>query len=491
MEKEKLVDDPQENMISNPMTPKRQQKKKRWMFPLVGVLIALSLASVIMVIYFQSHFFITARANGVSIGMLSVAEAADKLEQVNTKGIVTVNMGDYEEKIELPKKYEITEQYLEDRIGTTSFELPINQKYKEELVEKLNTLVIEEGKPSEDARIENVAGQYQIIPEVQGTVVNKEELINTIVSDVEANTGNYVYDVKDFYKKPLTTKDNKELNERLSLMKKRENKTITLQIKDQTQVLTKEEIQSFIDEQGNVQQDVVYAWVEQTNKNYGTIFQPVYFTNVHGETKKYKNNGSYGWDINMPKTRDLIVEALNSDKNQETISVPLDGDTSITNNTVTKNYIEIDLNNQKMYFFKDGVKVVDTDVITGRYNKGTATVPGFHTILYKDTDTKLEGEMLDGSKYSVPVKYWMPLKSYGGVVTQIGIHDADYKSEHFGNKEAYKTNLGSNGCINTPGTEVAKIFNNIEAGFPVIIYGDIYDSAPGEYDKPVDKGEAA
>ena len=107
-----------------------------------------------------------------------------------------------------------------------------------------------------------------------------------------------------------------------------------------------------------------------------------------------------------------------------------------------------------MYCFIDGKKIVTTDVITGRYNKGTATVPGFHTILYRTTDVNLEGQMLDGSRYSVPVKYWMPLLSQGGVVTQIGIHDSDHKLDKYGDKEAFKTDAGSNGCINTPGTEV-------------------------------------
>lgn len=73
-----------------------------------------------------------------------------------------------------------------------------------------------------------------------------------------------------------------------------------------------------------------------------------------------------------------------------------------------------------MYCFIDGKKIVTTDVITGRYNKGTATVPGFHTILYRTTDVNLEGQMLDGSRYSVPVKYWMPLLSQGALSHKSG-----------------------------------------------------------------------
>ncbi|MGX7151066.1 L,D-transpeptidase family protein [Enterococcus ureasiticus] len=490
MENEEAVSRSEKNTRAPKNNNHSNNKKKKWLVPVVGLLICLALVFTGGLAYFQSHFFITAKANGVDISLLNAKDAKKKLEELNKAESVVIKVNDKEEKIELPEKYEITEEYLKQNIGDRSIKLPINEDYKTELKNKLNELTFEQGTPSQDARIEKVDGNYQIVPEQVGTAVDKEALMNQVLKDVDANKGNYVYDVKEFYHKPAVTKDDKGLQEKLTVLSKKENKAITLDINGEKLPLTKEEIQSFIDESGNVDPNKVYAWVEQTNQKYGSIFKPIIFKNVHGVTTKYKNNGSYGWDINMPQTRDLIVQAINSDKDTEAVTVPIDGDVN-QSSTVDKDYVEIDLNDQKMYFFKDGVKVVETDVITGRYNKGTATVPGFHTILYKDTDTKLEGEMLDGSKYSVPVKYWMPLKSFGGVVTQIGIHDADYKAEYFGNKEAYKTNFGSNGCINTPGAAVAQIFNGAYAGMPVIVYGHIYDDAPGEFDKPVDYGEPA
>ncbi|ALS35827.1 hypothetical protein ABID30_003313 [Enterococcus rotai] len=490
MENEETVSRSVKNARAPQNNKQPNKKKKKWLVPIVGLLICLALVFTGGLVYFQSHFFITAKANGVDISLLNAKAAKEKLEQLNKAEDVVIKVNGKEEKIALPEKYQITEEYLKQNMGDRSIKLPINEDYKNELKNKLNELTFEEGTPSQDARIEKVDGNYQILPEQIGTAVDKEALMNQVLKDVDENKGSYVYDVKEFYQKPTVTKDDKGLQEKLASLSKKENKAITLDINGEKLTLTKEELQSFMDTAGNVDPNKVYAWVEQTNQKYGSIFKPIIFKNVHGVTTKYKNNGSYGWDINMPQTRDLLVQALNSDKDTETITVPIDGDVT-QSSTVDKDYVEIDLNDQKMYFFKNGAKVVETDVITGRYNKGTATVPGFHTILYKDTDTKLEGEMLDGSKYSVPVKYWMPLKSFGGVVTQIGIHDADYKAEYFGNKEAYKTNFGSNGCINTPGAAVAQIFNGAYAGMPVIVYGHIYDDAPGEFDKPVDYGEPA
>lgn len=57
-----------------------------------------------------------------------------------------------------------------------------------------------------------------------------------------------------------------------------------------------------------------------------------------------------------------------------------------------------------MYCFDNGKLVVETDVITGRYNKGTATVPGFHTVMDKRRNVDLSGVLTNGDgTYNVPV----------------------------------------------------------------------------------------
>ena len=142
-----------------------------------------------------------------------------------------------------------------------------------------------------------------------------------------------------------------------------------------------------------------------------------------------------------------------------------------------------------MYCFNKGKLVVETDVITGRYNKGTATVPGFHTIMDKRRNVDLSGVLTTGDgTYNVPVDYWMPLLSYGQTITEIGLHDTDHKLQYFGQPGAYQTDLGSYGCVNTPKAKVAEIYEYSYIGMPVFIYGHFYDDAPGEFDKPVDYG---
>ena len=54
--------------------------------------------------------------------------------------------------------------------------------------------------------------------------------------------------------------------------------------------------------------------------------------------------------------------------------------------------------------------------------------------------------------------------------SNVGIHDADrWRSEYGGN--IYKTN-GSHGCVNMQSEAAEKVFNIVNKGTPVIVYGE-------------------
>lgn len=224
MENEEAVSSSEKNTRAPQNNNHSNNKKKKWLVPVVGLLICLALVFTGGLTYFQSHFFITAKANGVDISLLNAKDAKKKLEELNKAESVVIKVNDKEEKIELPEKYEITEEYLKQNIGDRSIKLPINEDYKTELKNKLNELTFEQGTPSQDARIEIVDGNYQIVPEQVGTAVDKEALMNQVLKDVDANKGNYVYDVKEFYQKPAVTKDDKGLQEKLTVLSKKKIK---------------------------------------------------------------------------------------------------------------------------------------------------------------------------------------------------------------------------------------------------------------------------
>lgn len=120
-------------------------------------------------------------------------------------------------------------------------------------------------------------------------------------------------------------------------------------------------------------------------------------------------------------------------------------------------YIEVDINNQVMTYYKDGEVLVTTDIVSGN-TWGFPTPQGLYKIENKDTD-----QVLTGDDYRVHVDYWM-----GFIGWMIGIHDADWRTKFGGDN--YVLN-GSHGCINTPKEAVKTIYENVEIGVPVLVHG--------------------
>ncbi|MBE5883212.1 MAG: hypothetical protein E7291_02135 [Lachnospiraceae bacterium] len=119
-------------------------------------------------------------------------------------------------------------------------------------------------------------------------------------------------------------------------------------------------------------------------------------------------------------------------------------------------YIEIDMTAQKLYYYVDREMVIETDVVTGNMRRKMDTPAGVYFVYGKQEDRVLRGQ-----GYATPVEYWMPVNG------NIGIHDADWRSEFGG--EIYKTN-GSHGCVNVPPEVMPQLYERVEIGTPVIMF---------------------
>lgn len=119
-------------------------------------------------------------------------------------------------------------------------------------------------------------------------------------------------------------------------------------------------------------------------------------------------------------------------------------------------YIEVDLKEQKLYYYQKGILELSSDIVSGNQSSGRSTPEGVCYVYAKQTD-----RILRGRGYASHVDYWMPVNS------GIGIHDADWRDEFGGN--IYKNN-GSHGCINLPPKIVPELFEMVEIGTPVIIF---------------------
>lgn len=122
-----------------------------------------------------------------------------------------------------------------------------------------------------------------------------------------------------------------------------------------------------------------------------------------------------------------------------------------------KTYVELDKQNQKLYYYLNNELVIESDVVTGLPTKQRDTPTGIYFIINKARNTNLVGETWD-----VEVDYWL-----GVTYTGIGFHDASWRNKFGG--LIWKNN-GSHGCINTPYDAMKELYEKVETGTAVIIY---------------------
>ena len=177
-------------------------------------------------------------------------------------------------------------------------------------------------------------------------------------------------------------------------------------------------------------------------------------------------NGFYGWRVNQQEEKDWLLSALSSGQTYDrtpsfTRTAAAYGDRDYGNT-----YVEVNLTAQHLYFYKNGKQIVSSDFVSGNVSRGTITHPGIYPVAYKQRNATLKGR-----GYSTKVSYWMPFHDGEG------LHDAPWRGAFGGN--IYKTN-GSHGCVNLPPSAAKSIFENIDAGTPVIVYSLGGTSAPRE-----------
>ena len=201
--------------------------------------------------------------------------------------------------------------------------------------------------------------------------------------------------------------------------------------------------------------DGVTEFINGLSAEYDTYGTVRHFTTTSGEVKEI-SGGTYGSKLNQKAEVKYLTDAFLNGLEEVhvpayTKSSPIRGKDDIGNT-----YVEVDMGNQKMYFYKDGVLKLETDVVTGNLRLKHDTPEGVNYVYDKQ-----KNRILRGPGYASPVDFWMAVN--GG----IGIHDASWRSEFGG--EIYKTD-GSHGCINTPIEKMTELYDMVTLGTPVIMY---------------------
>lgn len=202
-------------------------------------------------------------------------------------------------------------------------------------------------------------------------------------------------------------------------------------------------------------ESMIEEYVAYLGSVYNTVGMERNFQSTRGDIVKV-SGGAYGNELDLKTELKYLKEAFLLKKREvrtpEYISEAFVKGTDDIGNT----YIEIDMGNQMMYYYKNGKLKLDTPIVTGNMRRNWDTPATVCYVYYKQRN-----RVLRGPGYASPVKYWMPVHG------NIGIHDASWRKEFGG--DIYLTD-GSHGCINTPSEKMKELYEMVEIGTPVIMF---------------------
>lgn len=480
------------------MEEKKAFNKKKLKVVLVLCIVASVIAGIGLLVYIH-HVDTTTLGRkisvyGLDVSKLTVEEAQQKISETFQNKTVTLNENgeDIYSTSLAQMGYSLDQDVLKSALETLQqqrsqkFQLLASQKdyqidyqiFKDEAQEQ-TALAVEnfnnkERTDSTDAHIRysKKKQKYVLVEQVVGNQIDENRLLSFVddTLDEKFKTELFVSEAKivlseDVYCQPdieASGEMKQQVKKLNSQLKKYRSTTVTYVFGSETQVLDSETISSWLKIKNSgmsIDQDAAANYISEMANKYNTIYVPRTFHTSLGTDITVSDN-EYGYRIDQDGELAQLLEDM---KSGEDISrEPVYSSSGMQRNgtdDLAGSYIEVSLDAQHLWLYKDGALITETDIVSGAPTAKRETYRGAWPIAYKASPFTLSSEEYG---YATTVKYWMPFV-YGQ-----GLHDASWQSSFGGNR--YKTGHGSHGCINLPEDQAALIYNTIDGGYPIIIY---------------------
>lgn len=159
--------------------------------------------------------------------------------------------------------------------------------------------------------------------------------------------------------------------------------------------------------------------------------------------------------MNIPSEIDEVIKLISTGKSSKKEIVLVSRGLPKGIKEGLSDFVEVSISQQKLWLFRGGSLILETDVVTGNEKLDRNTPIGDYKILFK-----VRNKVLKGPGYESFVSYWMPFyKGYG-------LHDATWR-RRFG-ASIYQTG-GSHGCVNIPPKMAPLVYENVIVGMPVLV----------------------
>lgn len=324
-------------------------------------------------------------------------------------------------------------------------------------------------------------GRYEIRAAVPGTEIDaaklqartRETLENSFAKNLLAGTIKIEIN-EAIYKDPPVTDRQLALKEKLELLNKRLEyypaASVTYTFGSKKEQLGAETIREWVvqnDKEIYLDEKKMRAYIAEMAEKYNTKRADRLFMTSYGyEVGMWQSE--YGYVIDQEAEYQQLCQDLESGVPIE--REPIYAQTGYNRDGMDDlmgNYIEVGLDNQYMWCYKNGEAVMETAIVSGKpegVNTKTgetedwSTLRGAFELAYKASPFVLSSDIYG---YETEVQYWMPFEDGQG------FHDADWQASFGGTVYQY---AGSHGCINMPIDQAAALYSYVEGGYPVIIY---------------------
>ena len=334
------------------------------------------------------------------------------------------------------------------------------------IFENLECLHITEIVEPVDATLTYKDGNYEVVKEILGNKIDKEAFQTALWKAISSLEENFSMDEYGCYVNPALVSDSKELLKAKETMEGYLEITITYVFGNAKEVVDESKISQwlYLEEGAKISVDPVKVreYIDELGDKYNTYRKKRTFKTSYDQTVEI-TQGHYGWRMNRADETTALIEDILAGKSKEKEPLWLQRAQQHGESDIGDTYVEVNLTAQHVFFYKNGSLLIDSGCVTGKVVSGDMTPEGIDGITYKDKDA-----VLRGTDYATPVTYWMPFNG------NIGLHDATWRNK-FGGSIYVKS--GSHGCVNLPYKTAKTIFENVEAGIPVIVY-----SLPGTED---------
>ena len=310
---------------------------------------------------------------------------------------------------------------------------------------------------------------YSIIPEVQGTQLNDEDVRHLVQTAVDEAIGGSkpsaditVQIPAEMYIAPDVLSTDADLNLKVNTYNAYDKAVITYVYGDEKETIDWSTISNWVmfeNGEGYLSEQLIREYVMSIGQKYNTIYYNRSFNTSLGTTIEFgENENNYGYLVDEEGEYQQLLADIRA--NTETEREPVYTYTGIdrSGRDDMRTYVEVSISMQHAWFYKEHALVIEGDVVTGCVAKKTETQTGIYPIAYKESPATL---IPSNETNGTPVTYWMPF--YDGQ----GLHDASWRQSFGG--QIYQTN-GSHGCVNMPTYLAETIFNQAPTGTPVVLY---------------------